>query len=67
MSKQVASYKLGSVQVQITETDDPQKLRVQCNDGNYRSEFTIRRYEYNHYKRHMNQRITKAFNEPYDE
>lgn len=67
MSNEIASYKLGAVRVRITETDHPEKLRVECNDGNYRSEFIVRKYEYNNYKRHMNQRIKNAFNEQYDE
>jgi len=65
MDETVASYKLGDIRVTITETDKPGKLKVVCNDGNYRSEFTIRRYEYENYKRHMNQRIKNAFREQY--
>lgn len=67
MSKEVESYKLGSVQVVISETDQPNKLHVDCNDGNYHSEFTVRRYEYENYKRHMNQKITIAYNKQYEE
>lgn len=51
--------------MEISETDHPQKLKVECNDGNYHSEFTIRKYEYENYKRHMNQRIKNAYNEQY--
>jgi hypothetical protein len=65
MSKVVDSYKLGDIRIEITETDHPQKLNVDCNDGNYHSEFTIRKYEYENYKRHMNQRIKNAYNEQY--
>lgn len=63
----IDSYKLGSIRVEISETDQPNKLRVHCSDGNYRSEFTIRKYEYENYKRHMNQRITNAYNDQYEE
>jgi len=61
------SYRLGSIRVEIRETDHPNKLHVRCNDGNYRSEFTIRKYEYQNYKRHMNQRIKNAYGQQYKE
>ncbi len=67
MSKEIESYKLGNVQVVISEAEQPNKLHVDCNDGNYHSEFTVRRYEYENYKRHMNQKITIAYNNQYDE
>ena len=65
MPEIVDSYKLGNISVTIEETDHPQKLRVTCNDGNYQSEFTIRKYEYKNYKRHMNQRIKDAYDDQY--
>ena len=67
MSSVVVSYKLGSIEVEITEYDNLEKLSVVCNDGNYRSEFTIRKYDYDNYMRHMNQRIKTAYNEKYDD
>lgn len=69
MSKEIVieSYKLGKVKVVITETDTPNKLHVDCNDGTYHSEFTVRKYEYENYKRHMNQKITLAYNKQYEE
>ncbi|MFU8811458.1 MAG: hypothetical protein ACNA78_00750 [Balneolaceae bacterium] len=63
MAKEIESYQLGTIRVVITETDQPNKLHVDCNDGTYHSEFTVRRYEYENYKRHMNQKITLAYNE----
>lgn len=65
MPSPIESYKLGKIEVSINETDRANRLQVICNDGNYRSEFTIRRYEYEHYKRHMNQRIKNAYKEQY--
>lgn len=67
MSSVIESYKLGDIAVEIRETDNPEKLAVDCNDGNYHSEFTIRKYEYKNYKRHMNQRIKNAYDEQYKE
>lgn len=67
MPEVVDSYKLGNISVTIAETDHPQKLLVTCNDGSYRSEFTVRKYEYKNYKRHMNQRIKDAYNAQYKE
>ncbi len=67
MSSIIDSYKLGSIEVEISRTENDEKLKVVCNDGNYRSEFTIREYEYNNYKRHMNQRIKNAYKEQYGE
>ena len=66
MPNVVEQYQLGEIEVTIEETDKPNKLRVICNDGNYRSSFTIRKYEYENYKRHMNQRIKNAFKEEYN-
>ncbi|NGP77958.1 hypothetical protein G3570_15015 [Balneolaceae bacterium YR4-1] len=63
----VEKYKLGDIEVTIEETEKPNKYSVVCNDGNYRSSFTIRKYEYENYKRHMNQRIKNAFKEEYGE
>lgn len=59
----IDSYKLGDVKVVIEQTDHPEKLLVKCSDEEYRSEFKIRKYEYQNYKRHMNQRIKDAFAE----
>ena len=67
INKEVESYKLGNIRVIITETDDPNRLHVDCNDGTYHSEFTMRVYEYQYYKRHMNQRITTAYKKQYEE
>ena len=66
MSQTIDSYKLGDIEVTISETDDPKRLKVECNDGNYRSEFTVQQYEYENYKRHMNQKITKAYQAQYE-
>lgn len=62
----IDQYKLGDIEVTIEETEKPNKLNVNCNDGNFRSSFTIRKYEYENYKRHMNQRIKNAFKEEYN-
>jgi hypothetical protein len=67
MSNEVESYKLGDIRVIISETDDPVRLHVDCNDGVYHSDFTVRLYEYQHYKRHLNQRITTAYKKQYEE
>lgn len=67
MSSVIESYKLGNITVEISETDNPEKLKVDCNDGNYHSEFTVRKYEYKNYKRHMNQRIKNAYDEQYSD
>jgi hypothetical protein len=63
----IESYKLGDIEVRITETDQPNKLNVDCNDGSYHSAFTIRRYEYKNYRRHMNQRIKNAYKKQHAE
>ncbi len=67
MEKEVQNYKIGNISVVITETENPEKLKVECNDGTYRSEFTVSRYEYTYYKRHMNQKIKNAYKAQYDE
>ncbi len=67
MSKTIESYKLGNVEVVISETDQKDRLHVDCNDGTYHSEFTVRMYEYKNYKRHMNQKIKLAYNKQHKE
>ena len=59
--KEIESYKLGKIEVTITETDKENKLLVSCFDGEFKSEFTVSRYEYENYRRLMNQRISRAF------
>ncbi len=59
--KEIESYKLGIVQVTISETEKENKLLVECFDGEYKSDFTVSKYEYENYRRLMNQRITRAF------
>lgn len=58
---EIESYKIGTIAVRISETEDRNRLRVECNDGTFRSEFTVSRYEYNYYRRHMNQKIVQAY------
>ena len=67
MHKKIDSYKLGNIDVVITESGTPGRLLVDCNDGAYHSSFTIRRFEYENYKRHMNQKITNAYKKQYEE
>jgi len=67
MSSVIESYNLGSVHVEISETKQSDKLQVECNDGNYHSSFSVSKYEYKNYKRHMNQRISNAYKEQYEE
>ena len=66
MAKVIDQYNLGDIEVLIEETEKPDRYTVTCNDGNFRSSFSIRRYEYENYKRHMNQRIKNAFREEYE-
>lgn len=66
MSTTIENYFLGDIEVTIEETDHPKKLSVSCNDGTFRSQFTIRKYEYQNYKRHMNQRIKNAYKEEHN-
>lgn len=65
--KEIDSYRLGNVQVTITETDKPNKLNVECFDGEHHSEFTVSEYEFQNYRRLMNQRITLAYKNKSDE
>lgn len=58
---EIQSYRLGNIQVTITETEKENKLKVKCFDGEYHSEFMISEYEFQNYRRLMNQRITQAY------
>jgi len=59
--KEIESYKLGKIEVVISETEKENKLLVSCFDGEYKSEFAVSRYEFENYRRLMNQRISRAF------
>jgi len=61
MEQVLEQYKIGQIAVTIHETDDENRLLVECNDGTFHSRFTVSRYEYNYYKRHMNQKIVAAY------
>lgn len=61
MSDPIDSYKLGKVQVTVVKADRPNKLLIQCFDGEFKSEFTVSEYEFKNYRRLMNQRITEAY------
>jgi hypothetical protein len=61
MPEPIETYKLGKVQVSVFETDRPNKLRIECFDGEFKSEFTASEYEFTNYRRLMNQRITEAY------
>lgn len=67
MGKVIESYKIGNIKVKITESEDANRLNVDCNDGNFHSGFTISRYEYKYYKRHMNQKIKNAYRAEYED
>ena len=62
MSKEIESYKLGKVQVVVTEAEKPNRLLIDCNDGEFHSSFEVSEYEFQNYRRLMNQRIKEAFN-----
>ena len=57
----VESYKLGKVEVTVSKTEKPNRLLVSCFDGEFKSEFTVSEYEFQNYRRLMNQKITRAF------
>ncbi|MFU8861193.1 MAG: hypothetical protein ACNA8K_12315 [Cyclonatronaceae bacterium] len=61
MSKEIESYKLRDIRVVVTETENPQRVNIHCSDGTYQHEFTARVYEYENYRRLMNQRIVERF------
>lgn len=63
MEEIVEQYKIGKISVTIRESGVDGRLEVECNDGTFHSRFTVSRYEYSHYKRHMNQKILNAFKE----
>ena len=62
----IEQYKLGAVQVKVSASERPNKYTVHCSNGVFSSEFTVSEYEFKHYRRLMNQRITEAFNQASD-
>ncbi len=61
MSETIESYKLGKIQVTVSKTEKPNRLLISCFDGEFKSEFTVSEYEFQNYRRLMNQKITRAF------
>ena len=61
MAEVLETYKLGKVEVTISTTDKANRLIVECFNGEFKSDFTVSQYEYENYRRLMNQRITQAF------
>jgi len=59
--KEIESYKLGKIEVTISESGKDNKLLVSCFNGEFKSEFTVSQYEFDNYRRLMNQRISRAF------
>jgi hypothetical protein len=57
----VEHYLLGRIAVEIRPSSKPNRVDVVCDDGTYRSTFDVSTYEAAHYRRLMNQRITRAF------
>ena len=63
MQKMNESYKIGNIEVTVSETENPEKLKIYAvSDGR---EFNIiaRKYEYQNYTRLMNQKIVRFFKE----
>lgn len=62
MSKPIEAYKLGDIQVTITENPDIEtKVDVVAVKGDKEMRFTARFSEYEHYNRLMNRRISEYF------
>ncbi|RNC84020.1 MAG: hypothetical protein ED557_09630 [Balneola sp.] len=61
MAEPIDSYKLGAIRVTVTPTERPNKLLIECFDGEFKSSFTVSEYEFTNYRRLMNQRITEAY------
>jgi hypothetical protein len=62
MSKLIEAYKLGEIQVTITENPEiSTKVDVVAVKGDKEMRFTARHSEYVHYNRLMNRRISEHF------
>ena len=62
----IEQYKLGAVQVTVSTSERLNKYTVHCSNDEFASEFTVSEYEFKHYRRLMNQRITEAFKQADD-
>ena len=67
MADIIESYKIGKIAVTVRESEDENRVNVECNDSSFRSEFSISRYEYTYYRRHMNQKILNAYKQAHSE
>ena len=64
---EIDSFKLGDIAVVITESNQPDKYHVSCNDDTYVCNFTIRKYEYENYNKLMKTRIKTLFRQQHGE
>lgn len=63
MSESIEIYKLGNIEVTVTKVDRPNKLLISCFDGAFKAEFVVSEYEFQNYRRLLNQKITDAYKE----
>lgn len=61
MDEPIEQYKLGKVQVTVTPAERTNKLLISCFDGEFKAEFSVSKYEFENYRRLINQRITEAY------
>ena len=64
---EIDSFKLGDIAVVITESNQPDKYHISCNDNTYVCNFTIRKYEYENYNKLMKTRIKTLFRQQHGE
>ena len=64
--EEIDSFKLGDINVVITESSKPDRYDVSCHDDQFKYEFSVRHYEYENYNKLMKSSIKRVFKEKYN-
>ena len=63
MADPIETYNLGEIKVTITPAENSNKYQVHCTDGEYEITFKASEEEYKSYRKLMNRRIKREFEE----
>lgn len=65
-SELIQTYLIGDIEVEVTEAKHPSKIHIKATRGTAKMEFDAKRYDFENYYRHMNQKIRQRFDEAGD-
>ena len=63
----IQSYNIGDIEVVVTPAKNPDKVHIKAKRGKALMEFDAKKFDFQNYYRHMNQKIRQRFDEAGDE